>query len=493
MLTQKRTNHFAQRVMRSLFVCARHARLGTLGVVLLLAIGCGGGGGSGGGQDTPAAISSTPVDLAPGQTTAMLAWEPSEGEVSNYFVLESRNGSGFSFVGFSSSPATEISGVPGDSVRIQVIAQSTNGEVSTASPPSVAIRFHAAVAAATAIAPETPGVAPVASSSVSAVEAESTRSTEASESSTSASNGEIETDPEPAEEILSTSNAPATIDAALRARLLGADLRFPFQNGSQDAAQWIQSHVDVEMGGGLSLVGTGKANQDGFRELVWADRSGQLFVSDGEASTATGISETRLTETIRLLATERFAGLSDYDGDGIGDWLIEDTATLEVWMVNGDTQETIAVLPPGQNEASGASARLAGHGDFDGDGQSEFLWTYPDGSLRLARATSALPSIDWRDGPTSSFNLETSELLTVADLDGDGRDDLLFRDANGQLQAALSTPGDGNILLAPSAWSQRSTEGLELLATLDLDGDGRAELAWHDGFALEFWDDSGSF
>jgi hypothetical protein len=51
-------------------------------------VGCAGdGGGSDRAPAAASAIATTPVDLAPGQTSAMLAWEPSEGEIAIYYVL----------------------------------------------------------------------------------------------------------------------------------------------------------------------------------------------------------------------------------------------------------------------------------------------------------------------------------------------------------------------------------------------------------------------
>jgi hypothetical protein len=497
----------ARQVNRLLVVPSRHVRVGTLGVLLIVAVGCG-GGGSGGGEDSSAAIASTPVDLPPGQTTAALAWTPSAGDVSGYYILESRNGSSFSFASFSETAEGEISGTAGDRLRIQVIALSPSGTVSAPSPPSVEIRFHPALevvsATLTATSAATGAEAPDAiAAATSAIE-------ESGADSESSAEGDRDDDEE------AELDATASIDPLLRARLLSADLRFPFERHSQDASQWLQTQVDEQIGAGLSLVGTGEADSDAYRELIWADQSGQLFVSDGAGlagastltdstdstdSTATIDPTSTFAEAIRLRATERFVGLADFDGDGVGDWLIEDSATLEIWMVNGETQETIAVLASGQDDNSAQAARLVGLGDFDGDGRSELLWSDGDGSFQIGRpSTSALApdagltgdTWTWLEG--ADIDLATSQLLTVTDLNEDGRDDLLFVGVDGRLQAAHSVldavsglETDGALFVG-SIGSERSTDGLDLIATLDLDGDGRNEIAWHDGVGLALWD-----
>jgi hypothetical protein len=309
-----------------------------------------------------------------------------------------------------------------------------------------------------------------------------------------------------------------SIGQRLRSRLLSADVRFPLRSHRSDAVLWLQAYVDVEIGAGLSLVGTGNSNSDAFRELIWADQSGQLFVSDGAVlagltssttsadSAATTDATILFVESLRLRATERFVALADFDGDGVGDWLIEDAATLEFWVINGETLDTIAVE---------GGMQLVGQGDFDGDGRGELLWSDADGSFRLShpmagpgvtQAFDADPSsaagsaIDTRADiradtlawtGSATFDLETSRLLTVADLNGDGRDDLMFVDSEGRLQSALSAPRApqaGAILFTSSVGSGRSIDDLELLATLDLDGDGGIEIAWLDGVDLVFWD-----
>ena len=116
-------------------------------------LACGGGGAGGdspsdGGGDPP--LATEPVDLAPGQTVAELAWTPSEGFISSYLVFVSRNHGSFDFNQLVTAPIAEIPGAPGDEIRITVVAASLEGDLSAASPPSVEIRFRAAAAEALA-------------------------------------------------------------------------------------------------------------------------------------------------------------------------------------------------------------------------------------------------------------------------------------------------------------------------------------------------------
>jgi hypothetical protein len=124
------------------------------------------------------------------------------------------------------------------------------------------------------------------------------------------------------------------------------------------------------------------------------------------------------------------------------------------------------------------------------------VWQNADGSLGVAEETGPTFAIRWTTGTNSGFDPEASELLIVTDLDGDGRDDLLFRDFDDRLVAATSASTDtqnAGPIFSLILWTERSAEGLELIASLDLDRDGRAELAWYDGIDVVLWSASDTF
>jgi hypothetical protein len=455
-------------------------------LALLFAIGCG-GGGSGGSSDSVAAIATAPIDLPPGQTTAQLAWTPSEGEVVGYLVFQSNDEEEFEYLSLVQEPEVQINGKPGDSIRILVVAKSAVSTQSVASPPSPPVRFHAAaetasaeaVVSAEATAPATP------STSIATNEATPANDPDISESDESVKSEDADANEDVAQP-----------DQALPEQLLLSDLRFPLTDLSPAASRLIQSLVDAQVGAGVSLAGSGELNGDEYRELVWLDTSGQLFVSQGAPLATTEDLPSRFVEAIRLRATERFVGLADFDGDGAGDWIVEDTATGDVWMLNDESQDAqfghIAVDHP--------DLLLVGHGDFDGDGQAELLWQHTDRSFQLGWPGDDSTVIDWIAAEDDSLETPltthpmalTSELLSVADLNGDGRDDLLFRGSEGRLELALSvsdsSPDSAALQFEWISGPATSIDGLELIATFDLDHDGAAEIAWWGDDALQVWE-----
>jgi len=248
------------------------------------------------------------------------------------------------------------------------------------------------------------------------------------------------------------------IDASMRELLVSADARFPTEGLSEPAQSWIQARV------------------------VWQDAAGQLLVSSGSAVAGLASSSdipSTFEDGIRLRPTERFIALSDFNGDSIGDWVVEDTSTGDVWIIDGESLE--ATTARGSDEP--ADLLLVGHGDFDADGREEFVWQRADGRLQLGHPSGTLPSIG-----TALPNSLWSRLLAVADVDGDGHDDLLSVDPDGRLELNLIVAVGPNFEFESRPAPELSTEGLELLLTLDADEDGRAEIAWLNGDELEIWD-----
>ena len=336
--------------MRSLSVRARRVRLRTLGALslftLLFAVGCGGAGGGASPTEDVAAVSTLPVDLPPGQTTAQLAWAPSEGQVVGYLVFQSRGEEAFVFLSQVVETQIQITGAAGDSIRILVVAQGASSAQSVASVPSPPVRFHAAVEAASALAASSAEAAipaaPSTSTSTSTVDAQADSVDSEASPADEADSNEVANseDGNSTDDTDDTDDEVALLDQALRERLLRSDLRLPFDGLSPDASRWIQSFVDAQVGAGVSLAGLGELAGDALRDLVWMDSSGQLFVSQGAQIATTEDPASTFVEAIRLRATERFAGLADFDGDGVAAWIVEDTATDDIWILNDDGQDS---------------------------------------------------------------------------------------------------------------------------------------------------------
>lgn len=170
------------------------------------------------------------------------------------------------------------------------------------------------------------------------------------------------------------------------------------------------------------------------------------------------------------------APAADFDGDGRGDILFRSTTlgSQTAWAMHGLARQ--AVFPWQGNLAQ---ATLLGVADVDLDGLSDQWWRRSDGRLELWLTRT--PSAHLTVLPTPATAPLEWQCASTADLDGDGRPDLLWRHAtSGKLVAWLM---DGAVrrsgqYLSPDALTDLNWR---LVGAGDLDRDGSADLVWrHD-------------
>ena len=111
--------------------------------------------------------------------------------------------------------------------------------------------------------------------------------------------------------------------------------------------------------------------------------------------------------------------------------------------------------------------------DFDGDGKSDLLWR---------NATSGANTI-WKSGASTSAQSVLTvadpawKIVGVGDFNADGKSDIVWRHSSSGLgsiwHGADSANGLGITTLADQAW--------KLAGVGDFDGDGQSDLLWRNG------------
>lgn len=141
--------------------------------------------------------------------------------------------------------------------------------------------------------------------------------------------------------------------------------------------------------------------------------------------------------------------VADIDGDGRGDiiWAGVTADSLQVWLARGQSTAEFRFLPVQRLPLpSGARLSDALVGDFNGDRRADLLWSEsrPSGQSLLMRGTQngALRLEEWlTNGTTLDPAIGDSSLFVprVVDVNGDGRDDLVWTErSGGRLYVALA-------------------------------------------------------
>jgi hypothetical protein len=222
---------------------------------------------------------------------------------------------------------------------------------------------------------------------------------------------------------------------------------------------------------------TGDFNGDGRTDVVWAvdpatGGGRAVWLTDP----AGGFSVTGPQTWFSVDDPDwRIAGSGDFNGDGVDDLLWRHTnGTLSNWLGSPSGNFTI-------NDANAlihvpSDWHIRGTGDFNGDGRDDLLWQSDGGIVSNWLGTA---SGGWTINDANAFTPHApGTIIGIGDFNGDGLDDLLFRNAQNELYTS-ATGQDGYFDLhlmigfvrrVPSEW--------QVVAVDDYDGDGIDDLLW---------------
>jgi hypothetical protein len=181
-------------------------------------------------------------------------------------------------------------------------------------------------------------------------------------------------------------------------------------------------------------------------------------------------------------ANWRVVGAGDFDADGNSDYVFEHAdGTLAVWFMKGTTMVQAALLAP--SNTGDPLFRVRAVADFNRDGKPDLLFQHDDGTLvawimegiSMAQASLLQPSQtgvrDWR-------------VVAAADIDQEGQTDLLFQHRDGTLGIWYM---NGLTLDTPTV-SYPVEAGWRAAGLKDLDGDGNPDIVFqHNSGTVGAW------
>jgi hypothetical protein len=276
---------------------------------------------------------------------------------------------------------------------------------------------------------------------------------------------------------------------------LSSVLNFQYVDGSSDDTEEVEGSSVVYRGAKSDF------NGDGQSDILWRGDygAGGAGAYEGSVISWTNWDGADLgydsdfvydTSTSTPIPEEWFiAGTGDMDGNGRADLVWRDAdGSVIVWLMSSNGYSYTSHW---FYSGSIADWRIAGIGDLDGDGQDDIMWQAEYGVSNPWEGTIlAWEQWDGTDmGYTSDFIYNTVAdpaipsawfIVGLADLDGNGRDGLVWRDDDGSV---IYWDVDG--WTYSSSWfysgaiADWSIKGLG-----DFDGDGQDDILWQGDYGV---------
>jgi hypothetical protein len=243
------------------------------------------------------------------------------------------------------------------------------------------------------------------------------------------------------------------------------------------------ANADANAGLNWHVAAIEDFNGDGRGDLLWRSASGDLF--DWLGQPGGGFLNNSSSFYIHVDPSWQIAASGDFDGDGRGDLLWRDASgRVTDWL--GQTNGGFVSNFANADAAASLDWHIAAAGDFNGDNRTDILWRNDNGDL-----------FDWLSQPGGGFlsnsansyvHIDTSwQVVGSGDFNGDGRDDILWRDNTGRVTDWL---GQTNAGFASNFANADATAGLrwQIVSTGDFNGDTRDDILWrNDNGDLTDW------
>lgn len=236
---------------------------------------------------------------------------------------------------------------------------------------------------------------------------------------------------------------------------------------SVESFQQSGSSVVQQINYGAAVLLSGDANGDGRADLTWVSTNGAVsdWSMNGPSATVAIVGFTN--------SDWRMNAVGDFNGDGRADklWRSDASGATSLWLSGSGGVQSVLT--------SGHAAWnwfLQGTGDFNADGKADLLWRNNDsGDLYVWLQDGAVTTGSYRLGGAGA----DWKTAGIADFNGDGRADVVWRNIDSGEVAVWATAADGRSTFSSFVLPAKAgVDAYDLAAVADFNGDGKADLLW---------------
>jgi hypothetical protein len=228
------------------------------------------------------------------------------------------------------------------------------------------------------------------------------------------------------------------------------------------------------------IANSGDFDGDSKSDILWRNDDGQVAIwqMDGSTPTSKAVIGTPTSDW-------KISGTADFNGDGKSDILWRNDSQIATWLMSGTTAIKTALSAPTTDW------KISGTGDFNGDGKADILWRNDDGSIALWQMNGSTllspPSLTSTPSADSSWKING-----IADFNGDGKSDILWRNDNGQV-AVWTMNGATALSQNLTSLYPSVDNSWKITGTGDFSSDGKADILWrNDNGSTAIWQMDGS-